>query len=87
MKPTDIWVEGRLSFFYYAAWQVLSAFFFANVLIMGTGYIIGGIRLALVVGGFILFIALTEWWDRALITAYMATFGVIVSAIIGKLIV
>ena len=53
------------------------------LLVMGTGYIIGGIRSALVVGGFLLFIALTEWWDRALITAYMATFGVIVSAIIG----
>ena len=53
------------------------------VLVMGVGYIIGGIRSALVVGGFLLFIALTEWWDRALITAYMATFGVIVSGILG----
>ena len=53
------------------------------MLVMGTGYIIGGIRSALIVGGFILFIALTEWWDRALITAYMATCGVIAAAIIG----
>jgi len=53
------------------------------VLVMGTGYIIGGIRSALVVGGFTLFIALSPWWDRALVTAYMATFGVIISAIIG----
>jgi len=53
------------------------------VLVMGVGYIIGGIRSALVVGGFLLFIALTEWWDRALITAYMTTFAVIVSVIIG----
>ena len=53
------------------------------VLFMGTGYVIGGIRSALVVGGFTLFIALTEWWDRALITMYMATFGVIVSSILG----
>ena len=53
------------------------------VLTMGIGYIIGGIRSALIVGGFLLFIALTEWWDRALITAYMLTFGVIVSGIIG----
>jgi len=53
------------------------------VLVMGTGYIVGGIRSALVVGGFTLFIALSPWWDRALVTAYMATFGVIVSAIIG----
>jgi len=53
------------------------------VLVMGIGYIVGGTRSALVVGGLLLFIASTEWWDRALITAYMATFGVIVSATIG----
>ena len=53
------------------------------VLVMGVGYIVGGIKSALIVGGFLLFIALTEWYDRALITAYMTTFGVIVSAIIG----
>ncbi len=53
------------------------------VLVMGAGYIIGGIRSALVVGGFTLFIALSPWWDRALVTAYMATFGVIIAAIIG----
>ena len=53
------------------------------VLVMGVGYIIGGIRSALVVGGFTLFIALSPWWDRALVTAYMATFGVIASGIIG----
>ncbi len=53
------------------------------VLVMGTGYIIGGLRSALVVGSLTLFIALTEWWDRALVTAYMATVGVIVSSIIG----
>ncbi len=53
------------------------------VLVMGVAYIVGGIRSSLVVGGLLLFIASTEWWDRALITAYMATFGVIVSVIIG----
>jgi len=58
----------------------VSATFF---LVMGIGYIVGGIRSALIVGFFLLFIALTEWWDRALITAYMASFGVIISATIG----
>ncbi len=53
------------------------------VLVMGIAYIVGGIRSSLVVGGLLLFIASTEWWDRALITAYMATFGVVVSATIG----
>jgi glycine betaine/proline transport system permease protein len=53
------------------------------VLVMGAGYIIGGIRSALVVGGLTLFIALSPWWDRALVTTYMATFGVIISCTIG----
>ncbi len=56
------------------------------LLAMGVGYIIGGVRSALIVGGFLLFIALTEWWDRALITAYMATFAVVVSVVIGSIV-
>lgn len=56
------------------------------LLAMGTGYIVGGIRPALVVGGFLLFIALTQWWDRALITAYMASFGVVASVLLGSVI-
>ncbi len=53
------------------------------VLMMGTAYILDGVRSALIVGGFLLFIAFSEYWDRALITAYMASFAVIVSAVIG----
>jgi glycine betaine/proline transport system permease protein len=53
------------------------------VLVMGAGYTIGGIRSAFVVGGLTLFIALSPWWDRALVTTYMATFGVIISCTIG----
>jgi glycine betaine/proline transport system permease protein len=52
-------------------------------LVAGTGYIVGGLRSAVVVTAFIAFIALTPWWDRALITAYMTTFAVITSVIIG----
>ena len=63
----------------YLAMPVIATF----TLLMGVGYIIGGIRSALVVGGFLLFIALTEWWDRALITSYTATVCVLVSSVIG----
>ena len=63
----------------YLSMPVIATFF----LVMGIGYIVGGIRSALIVGSFLLFIALLEWWDRALITAYMASFGVIISAVIG----
>jgi glycine betaine/proline transport system permease protein len=53
------------------------------VLAMGIGFIVGGVRVALSVGGFLLFIALTEWWDRALITAYLMTISVLISTTIG----
>ena len=53
------------------------------LLVTGIGFLIGGIRSALVVGGFLLFIAFTEWWDKALITAYMTSFATIISVIIG----
>jgi len=53
------------------------------VLTMGIGFIVGGTRVALAVGGFLLFIALTEWWDRALITAYLMTLSVLISTAIG----
>jgi glycine betaine/proline transport system permease protein len=46
------------------------------VLAVGAGYLIGGIRSALVVCALTLFIAFSPWWDRALVTLYMATFGV-----------
>ncbi len=52
-------------------------------LTMGVGYIVGGVRVGLSVGGFLLFIALTEWWDRALITAYLMTLSVLMSTTIG----
>ena len=55
------------------------------LLVMGVGYLVGGVRSALIVGSFLLFIALTEWWDRALITMYMTTFGVLVSVTIGMI--
>ena len=63
----------------YLSMPVVATFF----LVMGIGYIVGGVRSALIVGSFLLFIAVLEWWERALITAYMASFGVIVSGIIG----
>lgn len=63
----------------YLAMPVIATF----VLVMGTAFILAGLRSALIVGGFLLFIAFSEYWDRALITMYMATFAVIVSGIIG----
>ena len=63
----------------YLGMPVISTF----IIVMGAGYIVGGVRSAVVVGSLILFIALSEYWDRALITAYMATFAVLISAFLG----
>lgn len=58
---------------------VVATFTFA----MGVSYMVGGIRSSLIVGGLLLFIASSQWWDEALITMYMTTFAVLVSIIIG----
>jgi len=63
----------------YLGMPVISTF----IIVIGAGYIVGGIRSAVVVGSLVLFIALSEYWDRALITAYMATFAVLISAVLG----
>ncbi len=54
-------------------------------LAMGAGFIVGGIRSALIVGGFLLCIALTEWWDRALITSYLVATAAIIAGTIGMI--
>ena len=53
------------------------------VLFAGLGWRVGGRHSALVCTGFVGFIALSGWWDRAMITAYMVSFAVLISALIG----
>ena len=53
------------------------------VFIAGIGWLIGGLRSALVCSMYAGFIALSGWWDRAMITAYMVSFSVFVAALIG----
>ncbi len=52
-------------------------------LLMGAGLFLGGVRSALIVGAFFAFIALTGWWNKAMITAYMVSFSVLISVFIG----
>ena len=54
-------------------------------LVMGIGYIIGGFRSALIVGGYLLFIALTAWWDRALTTAYFVAIALVIAGSLGAM--
>lgn len=53
------------------------------ILVLGIAYILAGLKSALIVCFYLLFIALSEYWDRALITAYMASFAVLAAAVIG----
>ncbi len=51
--------------------------------VAGVAWRIGGARSALVCTGYIGFIALSGWWDRAMITAYMVSVAVTVAALVG----
>lgn len=53
------------------------------VLLAGVGWWIGGWRSALVCLAFILPIALSGWWDRAMITVYTVTVSVALALLIG----
>lgn len=52
-------------------------------LVAGLGWLIGGLRSAAICFAFVALIAMSGWWDRAMITAYMVSFAVIVAALIG----
>ena len=52
-------------------------------LFAGIGWRIGGRRSAMVCLAYVGLIALSGWWDRAMITAYMVSAAVIVSSLIG----
>jgi len=52
-------------------------------LVAGVAWRIGGFRSALICTFFILYIAVSGWWDRAMITAYMVSFAVLIATLIG----
>lgn len=53
------------------------------VLVVGGGFLLGGLRSALLVLGYVGFIALSGWWERAMITAYMVSYAVFMCLLIG----
>lgn len=61
-------------------WLPFSAVLLA---LAAAGWVIGGLRSALVMLGFFGLIALSGWWDRAMITVYMVGFSVLLAALIG----
>ena len=52
-------------------------------LFAGIGWYIGGRKSALICVAYVALIALSGWWDRAMITAYMVSAAVVLSALIG----
>ncbi|GAA4123497.1 ABC transporter permease [Aminobacter aganoensis] len=52
-------------------------------LVAAAGWSLGGLRLALTVSGFVLFIAFAGYWERSLITAYMVTVAVLICILVG----
>ena len=65
------------SAFQWAPWIAVLALAF------GAGWRIGGVRLAINVSLYVLFIAFTGYWARASITAYMVIFSLFVCLLIG----
>ncbi|MBY8974483.1 ABC transporter permease subunit [Rhodobacteraceae bacterium NNCM2] len=49
----------------------------------GVGWLVGGRRSALICLGFMAFLALSGWWDRAMITAYTVAVATAVAVAIG----
>jgi glycine betaine/proline transport system permease protein len=74
----SLWVLIPIRNFY------LSLSWLSVVLIAGgSGYIVGGWRGIWFPLAYVGFIALSGWWDRAVITAYMVSFALIVCILIG----
>ena len=52
-------------------------------LVSFTGYALGGVRLALVTGTLTVFILLSGFWEKAVITVYLCGIAVVIATIIG----
>jgi len=64
-------------FYLYLPW--LAVLFLA----VGSAFMVGGIRAIWLPLLYVGFIALSGWWDRAMITAYMVSFALLVCLVIG----
>ena len=52
-------------------------------LLAGIGWMVGSRRSALVCVAYVGLIAMSGWWDRAMITAYMVSFAVLLACVVG----
>ncbi len=86
VDPVTQWLRGFLIRFVFIPMRDVYLWLpFVSVLAFwfGLGWIVGRWRSALVCLGFFGMIAMSGWWDRAMITAYMITFSVLIAVAIG----
>jgi len=53
------------------------------LLISGSGYVLGGLRLGVLTGSLVLFILLGGLWEKAMITVYLCGISVVIAMLIG----
>ena len=53
------------------------------LIVTALGFLVGGLRSALVAGGFFVVIAVSGWWDRSIITLYTVLSAVSLAMVIG----
>lgn len=53
------------------------------LLLAAIGWMVGGLRSALICVGYFALIAASGWWDRAMITVYMVSISVVIAAMLG----
>ena len=86
------WADGLTAFRYFLIVNVLAPLRDALLympypsvllLVAGLGLLLGGYYSALLTLGFLVFIGLAGWWDRAMITAYMVVFATFICIVVG----
>ena len=86
------WTDGLTAFRYFLIVNVLAPLRdtllfmpYPSVLLLvaGLGLLLGGYWSALLTLAFLVFIGLSGWWDRAMITAYMVVFATFICVVVG----
>ncbi len=55
----------------------------AVALVAVAGWALGGLRLAVVSGGLLLFVAVAGYWDAAMVSVYLVTLAVLIALVLG----
>ena len=86
------WTDGLTAFRYFLITEILTPlrdallympYLSVMLLVAGMGLLLGGYYSALLTLGFLVFVGLAGWWDRAMITAYMVIFATLICIVVG----